>query len=692
MSAWKTVWDRIPVFVNYALILAAIGTITLFFPDNLRFKYQYEAGKTWPYEDLHAPFNFAVPKEQKAYQRELEEVASGFKPLYRHEDSIVSIQLKALEIQFEEQFKALEPGQFPDVQKNSSTYLEYSRRFLEELFTRGIVEWDQAGAEIPAGIQVVHGNTTRSLQANELLSIEEAREMVADSLPFSRLADAAFLFPILTELIRPNVRYDANLNEQFLRTLEESVSPFQGMVQKGELIVLRGGIITDEIFYELEGFRLQYEKSFKEKRSGFWLFTGYFLLTLLVIGVLIVNLWYTHPFIIRQLNHLVMILLWPVLFGYLVFMICSEHVLSPYILPFAIVPIVIKNFYDARLALYVHLVVVLVASILSSLGFTFIFLQLIIGVVIVITRLDTHSWSRFFYAVGLIVVVYGIAYFALALTETGALNSIDWSVFPWLLINGFLVLLAYPLTSLLERLLGLTSILRLTELADTNRPLLQLLAQRAPGSFQHSLQVANLAEAAARQIGADQLLVKVGALYHDIGKTAHPEYFIENQSGQNPHDGLPFEESARRIIEHVTEGVALARKYGLPRVVADFMLTHHGTTRVEYFFQSFFQKDPESAATREKEFRYPGPKPVSKEATILMMADSIEAACKSLKHPSGQEIDEMIDRLIRRKAEGGQFEASALTFGEMETCKQVFKQMLRSVHHIRIEYPEGQKT
>ncbi len=263
-------------------------------------------------------------------------------------------------------------------------------------------------------------------------------------------------------------------------------------------------------------------------------------------------------------------------------------------------------------------------------------------------------------------------------------------MYTWFFLSVFLTLLAYPLIPLLERLFGFTSSITLVELSDMNRPLLRELAMKAPGTLQHSLQVANLAEAAARQIDANPLLVKVAALYHDVGKTLNPVYFIENQGARNPHEGISNLESAKIIIGHVTEGVKMARKYGLPKVLIDFIRTHHGTTLVEYFFRKHLKEHPEEQVDADQ-FRYPGPRPSTVEETILMLADSIEAACKSIKDPTEQDIDEQVDKIVAGKISKGQLEQSTMTFQELEECKKVFKKTMKSIHHVRIEYPEEQQ-
>lgn len=693
MEPWKTIWDRLPLVLNYAFMLLVLALLSCMFPQTLRFKYQYDVGSAWAYEDLYAPFDFAIPKTLEQYKAELDAAVTGSAVYYRMDDSVQVVQTRRFEEAFALQLDAIEKGQFKEVKKNPAPYRTYGTALLDSLYGRGIVLWGKDHSRRPTApaIEVVSGNTSRKKAPGDLLTQEQALQALKDSLTRCGLSEPEFLFQILSEAIEPNISYDAALNRKMRDNVAEAVSPYRGMVRKNELIVPRGGMVTAPVYQMLEGYREAYLQGSEQQRSRTLLFLGYFLLTAFVLGAFLLFLRYAHPYAVFQLNHLLFILLWPLAIGGMTYLIRSGNVLSPYMVPFALVPLVLKNFYDNRLALYGHLVVAMLGSLISSQGFAFLFLQLMVGGVVVIARLDTLGWNRFFYVILLVFLTYGVGYFALELIEGAAWENIDWGIFYWLLLNSFLLLLAYPLTSAFERLFGFTSVLRLKELEDTDRPLLLLLSQQAPGTYQHSLQVANLAEAAARSIGADALLARVGALYHDIGKISNPDYFIENQRGENPHRALSPLESARTIIAHVQDGVALARKYRLPRIVADFIRTHHGTTRVEFFYQQYLKEHTTYPLTEEPSFRYPGPRPISKEATVVMLADSIEAACKSLKDPTSQDIDDMIERLITSKIEQGQLSDSTLSFSELEACKHTLKQKVRSMYHFRVEYP-GQRT
>lgn len=689
-NKWKSTLDRLPDVLRYLLVIGVIAFISILSPDNVKFKYEFEKGQTWRFEDLEAPFDFAIRKPAPEIQAEIQELEKDFSPYYQLDFEVAKEKKQLFESEFNKQLEEFRPeGQFNDVIRQPKKYLEYGNGFLDRIFDRGIVFLAEPHRDKGKNfvINILRGNITQRQTLENLLTVTTAKAVLSDSLPYSGLEEPEFLYPLLETVVVPNVFFNDTLTHKLREEMISGVSTSRGMVKKGELIISRDGIVTEEAYQKLISFKEQYEREVAAKRSHLGVFVGYLLLTSLVVGVLLIYLRLFAREIFMRLNKLVFILLWLVVYSYMVYAVESAGTLSAYLIPFCIVPIVVKTFYNERLALFTHIVVVLIASFLSSLGYEFAFLQILAGIVVLLSDVDTHDWSRFFYSILYVFLTYALAYLGLSLIVEGSLASVDWSVYAWIFLNVFLTLLAYPLIPLLERLFGFTSSISLVELSDLNRPLLRELAVKAPGTLQHSLQVGNLSEAAARKIGADPLLVKVGALYHDIGKTLNPEYFIENQGGNNPHSGISNMESARIIIGHVAEGVKKAKKYRLPNVLIDFIQTHHGTTRAEFFYRNYLKENPGKEAD-ENLFSYPGPRPRSKEETILMMADSIEAACKSLKSPTGQELDDFIDKIIAGKITLGQMEDSKMTFRELEDCKEVFKQIMRSVYHVRIEYPE----
>lgn len=692
-NTWKTTLERLPNVVKYLLVIGVVVLISQLSPHNVRFKYNYEIGQVWRYDDFAAPFNFAIKKPPAKYNKEIEVLDQELSPLYHLDQEMVKSLKTSFASSFNKQLEEVkQSNEFPDVRRQPNRYLQYGNGFLDRVYDRGIIELDESHREKGKDfvIKILRGNAFQQQTLENLLNVETAQDLLSDSLPYSQLSEPEFLYPVLEGLIRPNLTYDDTLTQMFRADLIAGVSNFSGMVRKGEVIVYKNDIVTDSIYQKLISFEEQYQKEVSITKSDWGIFIGYFLLTSLIVGAFLLYIMFFSPAIFSKFSKLIFILLWLVIYSYLVYAVESTAILSAYMIPFCIVPIVIKTFYDDRLALFTHIVVVLLASFLSSLGYEFTFLQIFAGIVVILSNVDTSNWSRFFYSLLFIFLAYGLGYLGLSLIQEGQLSKVDWSVYTWFLLSVVLTLLAYPLIPLIERFFGFVSSISLVELSDMNRPLLQMLALKAPGTLQHSLQVANLSEAAARKIGADTLLVKVAALYHDIGKTKQPAFFIENQSGKNPHNDMDCLESAKIIIDHVNEGEVLAKKYRLPNVLIDFIKTHHGTTRVEYFYRNYIKDNPDKEFD-ETLFNYPGPRPRTREESILMLADSIEAACKSLKNPTEPELEEFIDKIVDGKITKGQLEESMLRFKELEECREVFKQVMKSVHHVRIEYPEEAK-
>ena len=535
-------------------------------------------------------------------------------------------------------------------------------------------------------INILRGNVTEKQTIQNILTPEKAHNWLSDSLPYSRLKEPEFLLPLLEPLITPNLAFNAEKTANFKQQELEKINASRGMVKSGELIIQKNGLVTTGVYQKLISYKEQYEADYLNSRKFYLIILGYGILTGLVLSLFLFYLKYHVSTVFLKLRWVIFLLSWVVIYTYLMYGVKASGVLNPYMIPFCIAPIVIKNFYNRELAFVTHVITALIVGLINSPGYEFIFLQVLTGLVVVFQRFDTRYWGNFFKSILSITVVYALGYIGLSLIEESSFQNVNWSVLIWLSLNGFLTLLAYPMIPLLGSFFGFTSSITLAELSDLNHPLLRELSLKAPGTLQHSLQVANLAESAAKRIGADDLLVKVAALYHDVGKIEQPMYFIENQSGFNLHDNLPRLESARIIIAHVTEGVRLANKYGLPDLVTKFIETHHGTTYVEYFYRMHVRENPEGEKDRPL-FRYPGPKPRTKEESILMLADSLEATSKSLKNPNSDSIDELVEKIVGDKISLGQLEDSALSFEDLEKCKQSFKQILKNIHHVRIEYP-----
>ncbi|MDX1943656.1 MAG: HDIG domain-containing protein [Saprospiraceae bacterium] len=694
MSKWNNIKAQLPNITRYLIILGVIAFISFLFPKSLQFKYEFERGQTWRHEEVIAPFDFAIKKTQAEMDSAVEQLSAEFPPYYEMNLDIVKEQKRTFAKAFGQQLNATKNDeQFQDVKVRPDRYLNYGNDFLDRIYDHGIIQLSPAhdGKSKDFVFNLLKNNASQPQTLEYFYTLNSVKSLLTDSLPYSQLQEPDFLYPLLENAIQPNVFYNADITSKFLNEALAKISTTRGLVKQGDIIIARGNVVTDEIFQQLISLKEQYELDVTTRRSSWLVFVGYFLLTTLIVGIFSIYLSMFANKVFRKHKELFFILLWLLIYGYLVFAVEKTDALNAYMIPFCIVPIVIRTFYNNQLAIFTHISVVLIASFLSSLGYEFTLLQILAGIVVLLSDINTRNWSQFFSSMLYIFLTYALAFLGLSLIQEGSVQGIDGSVFTAIFINSFLTMLAYPLIPLLERLFGFTSHITLMELTDMNRPLLRELSIKAPGTLQHSMQVANLSEAAARKIEADSLLVKVGALYHDVGKAKNPGFFVENQNGNNPHENKSPLESAKLIIEHVPEGIAMAKKHRLPSVVIDFIRTHHGTTRVEYFYRNYINVNPEIKVD-ETDFRYPGPKPRSKEEAILMMADSIEAACKSLKNPTETQINEMIDKIVTGKISNGQLDDSKISFREVEICKKEFKKFMKSVHHARIEYPEEKKT
>ena len=476
---------------------------------------------------------------------------------------------------------------------------------------------------------------------------------------------------------------DLNTQKPYEKAIElgiagDSLNPLRTIIasyKSGDVIVAKNQMVEGITYHVLNDYLGEAKMGTAPMSRRLVYFLGYFLLTALIIGALLLYSIKYFPDITKSISGVLFLIIWPALFSFLIFLVNKYASISPYLIPFCLVPILVFNFYGGRLALFVHVVVVLICSFLSELGYEFTFLQILAGIVTVLIMSETRYWNKFFANILVILITYMIGYLGLALINSGSLVSSELGVFGWLALNCLLLLLAYPFIPLVEKIFGFTSSISLAELCDMNKPLLKELSLMAPGTLQHSLQVAHLAEAATEKIGGNSLLVKTAALYHDIGKLKRPQYFIENSHGQNHHDALSNFESAEIIIDHVLDGEIRAKKARLPKILIDFIITHHGTTRVEYFYRKQKNDEPDREFD-ESIFRYSGPKPSTKEQTILMLADSIEAASKSLKNPTGEDIDKLVEGISSHKISLGQLSESELSFSELDKCKDVFLSLI----------------
>ncbi len=688
-SGWS---NRLP---RVLLGVLAVILISLLYPNNLTFPYQFELNQTWQYADLTAPYAVPILKREERLTADRQAVVKNLTPVYRRDAQVAR---EAREDYIEAFRVALDTarvrGSYPGLVQQAEAHRLYGMELLDRIYQRGIVDLrteDEARAGMASVIQIVDGSEVNTRTIGQVFTTPgRARQWLTDSILYTRLSAPDFLLPLLEDKLEYNVFYNDSLTNRLREQNLEAVSPFDGLVDQGDLLVRQGEVISDNVYQKLVSYRRLYNSNLQGSTTYLSVFTGYTLIVGLVILLLYLYLRTFFPFVYARIKNLVFILMWPLLYAIMVRSIELAPGWSAYVVPFCIVPIVMRIFFSERLAFFVHVAVVLIASFLTSLGYPYTFLSIMAGVVVIFMDIDTRDWSRFFSSLLLLFAFYLFGYIGIQLVQGSGWSGINYVDLLWLGLNVFLVLLAYPLIPMLERFFGLISPITLMELNDMNRPLLEKLARQAAGTWQHSLNVANLAERVASEIGIDSLLVRTAALYHDIGKLKNPEYFIENQNGPNPHDRITDLESAKIIIEHVNEGVRLARVAGLPETIIDFIRTHHGTTRTEYFYRNHIKDHPEREVD-EPYFRYDGPLPTTKEQTVLMLADSVEAASKSLKQPTQEELYELIDQIIRGKLNNGQLVQSRLSFHELEALRRIFRSVLKSSHQMRIAYPKSEK-
>ena len=684
---FQNVYRRFKQLVNIGTVTAVALLISFLYPNNVKFKYEFHRGQAWPYEDLMAPFDFAIVKSSQELEKDRTLVMKEFWPYYSLNSDLSSAKVKDFEAALGNWRNTTTSNQ--NLKLSFEKIRDEGQKLLENIYEVGILQLASEHASMNENfvINVVRGNRISKRTRSGFYLQTQAETALVAGFEKTKVRLPTEVLQLLKAELVPNITYDETRTQTMLNEALNAVSPTRGLVSHSDIIVQKGNLITEEVYEKLVSFKAKYESDISSRKSGFTVYLGYLLLTGLILGAFLMYVNTYRREILYSWNYLAFVMVWLVAFSYLTFLVESTAVLSVYVIPYCVVPIVVRHFFTYRLAFFTHVVVVLIAGFLTAEGHQFLFTQIVAGVVAVLAVADARDWSKFFKSVVAILLAYSLSHIGMSLIEEGSFKGINWPMFGWLAFNGFLTLLAFPLIPLAERVFGFTSAISLVELSDMNRLLLRDLALVAPGTFQHSLQVGNLAEAAANQVGADPLLVRVGALYHDIGKMKNPEFFVENQSGSSPHDNIGRLESAQIIIGHVPEGEKLAKKYGLPNVISRFIITHHGTTKVEYFYKNYKQENPDLKVDAAL-FTYPGPLPQSKEEAILMLADSVEATSRSLKDPTGQDIDKLVDKIFKGKLELNQLSESNLTFGDLEKCRQVFCKMLRSIYHVRLEYPE----
>nr|WP_316737665.1 HDIG domain-containing metalloprotein [Pedobacter aquatilis] len=666
-------------------MVITVFIITLFLPKQPRFRYEFEKGKVWMNKDLISPFPFAILKTNPQINSDKKDALRDILPVYQFDNDIRKDALEAYLNEFDIKWRSTGLDE-----KEKLSYRNSSYKLLDNLYAKGIIGLNVKHQTVGKNydFSLLDNNISKLHNTQDVYTAESALLYFKQNFKLTNQVIQDLVDNLAEDHITPNLIFSERLTEIIRDNTVNNVSTTKGMVQKGELIVAKSDIIDDEIYQKLESYKATYDAQTKTIGSRTLVYLGQVVLVSFVLTILMSFLFLFRRDIFSDNRQLSLILI--VTTGMLLSLTWAlkMNIASLYYIPFCVVPIIIRILFDTRLALYLHMLVILIAGFFVANSFEFVFYQVTAGMVAIFSIKNFVKRERFLVSALFILSAYFVSFVGIALLREGSFSEIQWINFLPFIFSVLLSLLAYPLIYIFERVFGITSDVALIELTNTNNKLLRELAFKAPGTFQHSLQVANLAEAAIFKIGGNSVLVRAGALYHDIGKVDNPQYFIENQNtAVSPHDKLPYEQSAQIIIQHVHKGIEILRKNQMPEAIIDFIRTHHGNTRVDYFYQSFLKNSPEKFVD-ENIFRYPGPIPFSKETGVLMLADSVEAASRSLKNPDAQSINDLVERIINYKLEQNQLDNCDLTLKDIETIKLIFKTMLMSIYHVRIDYQQ----
>ncbi|MGN0037316.1 MAG: HD family phosphohydrolase [Bacteroidaceae bacterium] len=658
------------------LFLGTVGVIVYFLPREGKFNYQFDVNRPWKYGLLQASFDFPIYKDEQQVRREQDSILLLFQPYFQRDEQVCEEAIARLR---EDHPKT----------HASTECLRHIEKMLRSVYARGVIsndDMDRLTRDRIQSVMVINRHTAEPADKTTFFTGKEAYEHIlnADTTHYNRNLLHQYA---LNEYIHPNLHYNEEKSAIARKDLLANISWADGVVQSGQKIIDRGEIVTPETYNILESLRkesIKRSESVQQKQLIFFGqlgFTGILVLCFMLYLELFRNEYYRHK------GNLLLLFVLIILFSVLPATMVTHNFLSVYVIPFAMLPIAIRIFLDSRTAFLALVTTVLIDSVCLRYPYEFILLQLVAGMVAIYSLSELSQRSQLFRTALLVTLSYVALYFSFELIHENNLEKLNLGMYIFFCINGVLLLFTYPLLFLMEKIFGFTSNVTLVELSNINNKLLRRMSEIAPGTFQHSMQVANLAAEAARKINAKSQLVRTGALYHDIGKMENPAFFTENQSGVNPHKSLSYEQSAGVVISHVTDGLRLADKHNLPQVIKDFIATHHGTGKTKYFYISWKNEHPDSEPD-ETAFTYPGPNPTTRETAILMMADSVEAASRSLSEYTEESISHLVDKIIDSQVSEGYFHECPITFKDIDTVKGVFKEKLKTMYHTRIQYPE----
>lgn len=674
-NQWKKILSRM------ALVLISVVIIVLFIPRNSGPQFRYDVGKPWMYGSLIAKFDFPIYKTDEAIKQERDSLLRNFEPYFNFKENMESAQMT----RFFEDFTGGLPGM-------PATYTNIVADKLHQLYKSGIMgatEFSSIAQDTTKMIRVIDGKTAYSVRISRVLSTMTAYEQIYLD---ERLAPcrAQLQRCNLNEYIEPNLIYDKERSEAEKNDLLGQIPLASGMVLAGQKIVDRGEIVDDYTFRVLSSFEKETQRrsasttAVPSTIAGQVIFVSLFIILFTMYLGMFRRDYFSKPRSIAMLYAMITV------FPILVSLMIEHNVFSVYILPFAMAPIFIRVFMDSRTAFLTHIVMVMLCAAAVKYQYEFIIVQLVAGLVAIYSLRELSQRGQLFKTALFVTLASCAIYFALQLMTDNTFTTVDNSMYKYFVINGIMLLFVYPLMLIIEKTFGFISNVTLIELSNTSKDLLRRLSEVAPGTFQHSIMVSNLASAIAEKIGAKAQLVRTGALYHDIGKMQNPAFFTENQNGVNPLDNMSRIDAAHIVINHVTDGLKLAEKHNLPGVIKDFISTHHGAGMTKYFYVSYRNEHPDEPID-DSLFTYPGPNPFTREQAILMMADSVEAAARSLPEYTEFSISNIVNKIVDGQLKEGYFEYCPITFHDIAMAKQVLIERLKSIYHTRVSYPELKK-
>lgn len=678
----------IPLIIYWSALFLVTATLLFFIlPGEPKFKYEYRKGFPWQHENLVAPFDFAILKSDAEIELEKTNLLKEVIP-YFHFDTVMAMRNSA------KMASDLRAVAGPDNDEVERIILIIKKK-LTEIYQTGILQSSaESYPELKDKTEIKRriGSVVTPVAIENLYSEKTAYNQFSatiDDIANQKPGERSWLAKVAPEkYIASNLQYDKQTTEKEIDERIATISPSRGMVQVGERIILEGEVVDNEKYQILESLKTSFRQQTNTISNPLMLSLGKILFIISMLGLAIAFMFIYRQDVMFKHRKIAFLMLFMVLMVFISMFVNGIPKLHIYLVPLAVFPIIIRTFFDSRTAIFMLFVISLIIGFYAPNHYEFILVQFSAGVVAVFSLNKIHRRVHLVKAMMLVMLTYLIVYSALTLIHEGTISGFNYIMLRWFALSSLFILLVYPLVFIFEKLFGFVSDVTLIELSDSNQPLLRKLAEEAPGTFQHSIQIANLAEEVILKIGGNPFLVRAGALYHDIGKISKPNFFIENQSmGMNPHDEMSYIKSAEVIIDHVRNGVKMAYKHKLPEPIVEFIATHHGTTKANYFFLKQKQENPGEKIDLDS-FAYPGPLPKSKEATVVMLIDGIEAASRSLKDKNFSNLKELIDSMINEKIKLNQLDNSALTFNDINIIKETLLNKLVNIYHVRIEYPK----